>query len=358
MFLAFTAACHSEPAEPAFYGATGTLTVGAEVRLTYADTNEDGVKFRATAPTWASDGKGIMFSFLPRPYGPGEKKLGQRCFLSRTCRAVAQDPGDKCLAMLPPTGGSAYWNVCESRSGHSNVIDRIEAGDVNSAGQLLYTEEAGPASQQFVPDGPPGDYADLWLSTVTSPVIRRELCRFFGTGIVLPAAAPCSVGILRNIQWSGPNTFVAMSGSGLIRGAVTSDSVSISAMGTPTSVVSYALVDNHSAVIIVGGDFRVRRVAIADGTVTVVGTLPLPPDAVVRDVGCHPDLCVVLVASGSTPRHWDLWRMDRVTGNAAVVRTFDHELITAKLSPTSGDVVALEPVGADTSMYLLTKVIP
>ena len=358
VLVALAIACHSDSYQVPFYGANGPLIDGAEERLTYTDTNEDGVKYQAFRPNWAADGQGIIFSFLPREYAPGEKKLGQRCVLSHDCRVVAQDPGDKCLSLLPPTGGSAYWNICEARSGHSNVVDRIEAGDVNAAGQVLYTEESGPASQQFVPDGPPAVYGDLWLSTVRPPVVRRDLCRFYSDKVVLPPAPPCTTGLLQDIHWSGANSFVALSGARLIRGTITADGVSMAAVATPTAVTGYSLAGDRSAAIFVGGDATVRRVTIADGTVAAVGTIPILRGAQLLDVGCHPDLCIVLATSGGIPAHWDLWRLDLATGNSAIVRTFDHELITAKLSPISGDVLAMERIGLDSGIFLITKVIP
>ncbi len=377
--------CHSEPFGNPFIGAIGPLVPGLEERLTYADTNEDGAPFQATAPHWAADGSGIIYSFSPRPYLPGETKVGLRCVTFRPCRPAAADPADTCLAMLPPTGGSAYWNVCESRSGHSNVDDYIAAGDINSAGQLLYTEQtAMTAPQQFTAPSPPVAYADLWLAVPTSPS-RPELCQFSANAdpaSSLPQAPACGVGVLTAIQWLGTSTFAAQAGP-IVLGTITANGVSFAAVPGTGGATAYAVVDGGRGAIFISGDSLIRHVTFADGTMTVVATLSTDPASVsstntmtaypagvgqLLDVGCHPDVCIVLTNGGGT---WNLWKVDRATGSSAIVRTFTHELYAAKLSPTSGDVVALE--GANTflmtitgatgtvtpaNLYLLTGVVP
>ncbi len=330
-----------------YEGSAGPLTPGLEERLTYADTNEDGEPFRALQPTWAVDGSGILYSFSPRPYLPGEKKLAQRCILSHPCRAVAADPKDRCLAMLPPSGGSAYWNVCESRSGHSTTTDIIQAGAINRTGQLLYTESSAQALASLP--------YDLWLATQGDPLNRRRLC----SQVTEPSGVEtiCGVFDFTDIQWTGTNTFVAVTKSSITQGTITTDFVTLAAVPGTSGVAQYSLVDGaRAAVFIVANraDHAVRRVKMADGTVTVVGTLPLGPGGEILDVGCHSDVCVVLASGGGTPGTWNLWKMDLATGHSAIVRTFDHPIATAKLSPVSGDVVALE--GAN--IYLLTGVIP
>jgi hypothetical protein len=346
-------ACHSDPYGDNFYGARGTLTSGAEVRLTYADTNEDGVPFRAYAPSWAANGAGILFSYSPRVYQSNEKKLGVRCIRNIPCRPVAEDPGDQCLAMLPPTGGSAFWDVCETRSGHSNVVDRIVTGDVLPSGQLIYVEEEGPASQQFAPDGPPGEYGDLWNALVGTPVVRRELCRLYSRDTVLSEAPSCGVVDLRDMHWTSTSAFVALSGTSLIRGVITSVGATLTRVPSAANVANAALVANGTAAIVVGGDLTVRRVNLVDGTVVVVATLPDSAGNALLDIGCHPDVCVVLANGGGTRGGSSLWRVDLATGAVTLARAFDHNIAAAKLSPVSGDVVALEGV----NLYLLTGVL-
>ena len=362
LVIAAVAGCHTEPFGNPFIGAIGPLIPGLEERLTFADTNEDGAPFQATAPHWAADGSGIIYSFSPRAYLPGEEKLGLRCVTFHPCRPAAADPGDTCLAMLPPTGGSAYWNVCESRSGHSSVDDYIAAGDVNGAGQLLYTEQSATfASQQFAAPPPPIATADLWLSTPTSPT-RRELCWFSGD----PTGAPaCGVGLLTAIQWLGTSTFAALAGP-IVVGTITATGVTFAAVPGTAGATAFAVVDGGRGAIFVAGDSIVRHVAFADGSITVVAALPVPAGQIV-DVGCHPDVCIVL-ANGTGV--WNLWSVSRTSGASAIVRAFTHQLYAAKLSPASGDVVVLEgsnifltsigniDVIAPAYVYLLTGVVP
>ena len=104
----------------------------------------------------------------------------------------------------------------------------------------------------------------------------------------------------------------------------------------------------------VGGDLSIRHATIPGGVVTVVATLPLGPGGQLLDIGCHPDLCIALASSGGTPGTWNLWKINVATGSSAIVRTYTHPITSAKLSPVSGDVVALEGV----NVYLLVGVVP
>jgi hypothetical protein len=246
--------------------------------------------------------------------------------------------------MLPATGGSAYWNVCESRAGHSFVTDSIRAGDINSLGQLLYVEwsqkAVDPQFFAFRPPPLPADLgAQLWLATPEAPLNRR----------LIPNG-----GTLSSIQWSGPNRFVALAGGSFVQGTITADSATFVEVNGTGAVLSYALVDGGGGAMFIDGDRSIRHTTIPGGVVTVVATLPLGPGGQLLDIGCHPDVCVALASSGGTPGMWNLWRIDIATGSSAIVRSYTHAITSAKLSPVSGDVVALEGV----NVYLLTGVVP
>ena len=342
-----------------YEGSNGPLTPGAEERLTYADTNEDGVSFAASNPTWAADGRGILYSFSPRPYSPGEKKLGVSCVANHPCHPVAMDFDDTCLALLPPTGGSAYWNVCESRTSHSSATDLVPWADLSPSGALLYIEQSRPAPPPPLTPFPPaktGTYADLWLATPERPLDRRELCRLYALDTLtrLAPATACPFTVMSDLRWLGTSTFAVLAGGTLQVGAITSQGVTFTPVPNSPSIGHYALVDGNRAVVFVTASPSVRRLALADGTVTVVATLPLGPGGQVLDIGCHPDVCIVLASTGGASGTWNLWKVDLATGSAAIVRTFTHAISAAKLSPVSGDVLAQE--GAN--LYLLTGVVP
>jgi hypothetical protein len=233
------------------------------------------------------------------------------------------------------------------------VIDKIVAGDVDADGRVLYTEASGPASQQFAPDGPPGEYGDLWLATGPTRV-RGEVCRFYAREATLPPAPSCNAGDLRDIHWTGHATFVALSGSGIVRGEISASGATFTGVPGGVNVTNYALIAGGTAAIVVSGNLTVYRVSFADGATVAVATLPPTAGSALLDVGCHPDLCVVLANGGGTLGGSSLWRVDLVTGAATLARAFDHRIDAAKLSPVSGDVVALE--GAN--LYLLAHVLP
>jgi hypothetical protein len=95
----------------------------------------------------------------------------------------------------------------------------------------------------------------------------------------------------------------------------------------------------------------IRRVDLATGTTTVAATLGLSASGRSLDISCRPDACVVLTHDGA---NWGLWKLDLATSALTLARSFNHALTVAKLSPTSGDVVALE----GNNLYFLAGVLP
>jgi hypothetical protein len=348
----------------AFYGATGPLVPSAEARLTYSGPDRYGHPFAASAPSWAAGGGGILYSYSPRQYQVGES-LALECG-AVFCGLASRDQSDTCLALLPPTGGSASWEMCETRPFHTDSTDLFLNATVNAAGQVLYTEMTGQPTLPFSPPPfPLGMHAELWLGSAGNLAPRQMLLTLYHDHLGIDQSSPGSVNWLSETTWSGNNVFLAIGGHlfpadslrprGLVVGTITASGATISVVpGTASDSMShFGLVSGGAAVIFIDGTAVIRRVDVASGVTTVVATLALSAAGRSLDVGCRPDACIVLTRDGA-PAHWDLWKLDVASGALTLARTFTHELTAAKLSPASGDVVALE----GPNLYFLAGVLP
>jgi hypothetical protein len=259
--------------------------------------------------------------------------------------------------MLPPTGGSAYWNLCETRPFHTDSLDIFSNAAVNSAGQMLYTEATGSTALPF----PLGMHAELWLGNAGNFAPRQQLMTLYHDHLGVDETSANAVNWLTETTWSGNGTFVAIGGHlfpgdsirsrGLVLGVISASGAVISIVpGTASdSIAHFGLVAGGSAVIFVDSTAVIRRVDLASGSTSVVATLSLSAAGKTLDISCRPDACVVLTKDGA----WALWKLDVASGALTLVRSFSHALTVAKLSPTSGDVVALEGV----NVYFLPNVL-
>jgi hypothetical protein len=82
---------HSAVADYSSAELNGPRTSGADVQLTY------NVQENHT-PTWASDGKGILYPFVDPVH-----------------------PAQWCLGILPPTGSTRVWEYCERRAAYQDT---------------------------------------------------------------------------------------------------------------------------------------------------------------------------------------------------------------------------------------------
>lgn len=350
LLVAVAVACHTEPIAPAFYGATGPFTPGSEARLTFNSGDKYHHPFSAYAPSWAAGGAGILYTFSPRPYQVGES-LESSCSGSSICGLVSRDRLDTCMALLPPEGGSAYWQLCETRAFHTDSVDIFTAGAVNGAGQLLYVELTGPTNVPL----PLGSHAELWLATPDDPAPRRQLMTLYHDRLGVDQTS--GVNWLVETQWSSTSMFYAIGQHrtplddytpfGIVRGVITASGASVSVIPGTAGAKHYALVGGGSTILYVDGSASIGRIDVATGAATTAATLALGPGGTTLDISCRPDACVILTGSGG------LWKLDVGSGTVTLVRTIAGAT-TAKLSPVSGDVVALEGV----NLYLITGVIP
>lgn len=351
MLLLLAGACHSEPFGNAFYGAEGGLAPGGETRLTYSSGDRYGRPFHATGFGWAQNGIGIVYTYGPRSFQFGESTT-LNCVGAHTCVPVSRDALDTCAGMLPPDGGSAYWELCETRKPHTDSTDIIDAAAVNRQGQLVYAQLTG----QWDLPVPVGFHGELWITDPTHPQGRRKLLSMYPGGI--PGG-----NWLNELQWSGDNHFLARAGTWsastqsyapgpVVRGEITPDSAIVATVPGTGGTNSYTVIDGGSALLTTNGSRQVTRVSVTDGTTSAVGAIPDVAGAAALGVSCGGAACIVL-SSDSTPTRWRLWQLDPVTGAISLLRSFDHPVTAAKLSPVSGRIVTLEGV----NLYLLDLVV-
>ena len=342
-------ACHSDPAELPFYGATTALNPGSEVRLTFSPGDRYGDLFHANDVAGAEDGRGIVFNYGPRSYQTNELTR-LRCIGSHTCFAASRDPLDTCAGMLPRDGGSAYWEVCEMANGHTDSTDIIFGEAVNSSGQILYSELTGPSDIPVAIDS----HTNLWLADPSDVRTRRNLPLM---------GEPSVANLFGAIQWSGANTFFAreervfpdtdlVSPGAVVRGRIGPSGAVLSEIPGSFATNSYAAVEGGSAILVTDGSAVIRRLSVPEGAASVIGVLPLSQIGRSINISCGPQNCAVL-ASDSVPARLIIWRLDPRTGAANSLRSFNHTINAIAVSPASGRIVALE--GAN--LFLLDLVV-
>ncbi len=143
-------------------------------------------------PSWTEDGKGIIYSYsYPQPTSHAD---------------------DRCLGLLPPTGGTRLWQLCDERREHADSADSFAAAAIGTDGRLIYLEAStrrGSGGLSGV-NQPPKNTV-LWLADTALPFQRRAL-------LVLGAQISDSfVNWFRDTHWIGPTSFVTLAQFDYIR---------------------------------------------------------------------------------------------------------------------------------------------
>jgi hypothetical protein len=115
ILIALAACGHDQPFTQDEFGSDTTLTQGADRQLTY------NVRTDRT-PTWHPDGSAVYYMF--------------------------EDGGsfgsDRCLGVLPGTGGSIRRVICPVTLSSVDSLDALYEPAINSSGRWLYVREASP----------------------------------------------------------------------------------------------------------------------------------------------------------------------------------------------------------------------
>jgi hypothetical protein len=345
--IAATASCHSAPFALVDLAATGPFIPGTEARLT------TGTGFDIS---WSADGKSILYRVKPRPPAPGDLRASNHRIL---------DSFDVCPIVLPAAGGSALLEACDHRYKQNDSINFIVTAALNSNGQLLYAESIAPNSRQggiSPTDFPIFYHTALYLADTTALYNPRRLLTLFhevtGHAVVLSTA----VNWLEQIRWIGASRFVALGKNldpdntftslGIVVGTIIADSAVLDLIPN-TAAIDHFAVAGATLVFRSSAD-TISAMPLAGGPVTLLGAFPAADRRSITDLSCQQALCVVLTAEPAGTVRSRLWSIPVSGGAFTMLKSFDHVLTAARISPTGRSAVAIEG-GVP---YLLTDVLP
>lgn len=337
--LALSGCGHSDAFVPA-NSAVGPFNTGTDIRLTLNPEQDYW-------PAWTDDGRGILYAFVnPVEAGIAAKR-------------------HRCMGILPATGGSRVWQLCDDRAVRADSVTSFIAYALGTDGRLLYAEAVAPANNASFPR-----QITLWLADTAQPLTRTAL-------LTLPAALP-SVTWLADLTWTGPNSFLALGevfASFPHCGACFSaDSVWINAPGTVVvgtiaggnatlqpvpgtdGATSYSLAENGASIVFTRrDDAQLYKVPVGGGTASAMQTGALPQ---LVGVSCKSSTCLVATdaltfsngdigppifpAVVAGPK--ELRSVSLRDGTTQVLRSLGTSpaipiIAVPKISPTSGDVV-------------------
>ncbi len=304
------ACSHSESFTGTDGPATGPFSSPPPVRLTYNPGNN-------YTPTWTEDGKGILYSFSyenPDHYAD-----------------------DRCVGLLPTTGGTRLWELCDTRREHADSADSFFGVSIAPDGKLLYIEMStrrGHGGLSGV--NQPPQVRALWLADTAFPFQRRKLVEL-SNGIRLNDRF---LQWLTDTRWLSGTAFVALakrtsdrnpwdsvgSGVGIIRGTIISTGATLAMIPGTEDARYYSLAEEGSSLIFIRDDMHLMRTPITGGTPVMVSTTPVLQS--VFDLTCQHTTCLV-TGNG-------VWRVDLVSGQAVQLADTIRD---ARLSPVTGDVV-------------------
>ncbi|MGH7524074.1 MAG: hypothetical protein ACREK8_07205 [Gemmatimonadales bacterium] len=331
--LALAGCDHSGPfaGQPLTVGPAGTAD---PVRLTF-NIEQD------YWPTWAADGRGILYSFV----NPGAT-------------------GHRCVGLLPASGGTRLWEMCDNRFGEQDSVSSFTGYALGSDGRLLYVEAVGDGKQPLTPIK-----TTLWLADSSAPFRRTAL-------LTLPTfIAGIGIGWLSDIAWTGPNTFIALAqgfaieaepqppcdfaddsvfaNTGLVvTGTISSGRAILQAVNGTTGATGYSFAeDGASIVFITHGNPYLFKVPAGGGSAVTVAPASTLPNEELFGVSCKGSLCVVANSPASFPAHRpapchfadpgvrELSSVSLATGTMQQLTTSNDVMVASQISPVTGDVV-------------------
>ena len=125
---------HAEPFDSTPERNEGPLLPGNPAQITHN-------KFQDTRPSWLPDGSGILYTFQKSPV----------------------ENSDRCLAILPPNGGTRLAELCSTSVGHLDSTEVYGSSAVSTTGQLAYSyTQTSPVL--FAPD-----VTQLRVAPLTNP---------------------------------------------------------------------------------------------------------------------------------------------------------------------------------------------
>jgi hypothetical protein len=362
--LAGLPACtHTDSFPTPVVPALGPFATGADVQLTF---NVDQDYW----PTWTEDGRGILYAYVDR-----------------------EQPLHRCIGLLPASGGSRLWQLCDDRAVRDDSASSFGAFAIDSTGRLLVAETVSSANAGATALS----QTSLWLADTAHPYVRTSL-------LTMPVNVGTTVITwLADLSWTGPNTFIALGqqfaslphciGGGLsvncpsrdstwadpgivVRGTIAANHATLQSVAGTDGATAYSLAENGASIVFtLEHDLRLFKVASTGGT-PVPTPNPLALDTLTRQVGelvgvsCKGETCIVardgilisadywafnmklgaivlqkesaqFLGSPAAPRPMELHKIALTDGTDQLLQmdTTNVVYVTPMLSPVSGDVV-------------------
>ncbi|MDX2260630.1 MAG: hypothetical protein SFU84_02890 [Gemmatimonadales bacterium] len=337
--LLLVAACgHSEPFATAPTASDGPFSDAAPIRLTYNTSTDSSLSL-------TQDGQGMLY-----------------------LHTTQAGTGDRCVGLLPLTGGTRRWELCDTRAQMADSANSFSAPAVGTDGRLLYVQGVSRRGLASV------SRARLWLADTSMPFVRREIFSF-------PAnIAGRGVSWLADAQWIGPDAFVARAGllnatqncagncpwdttfvgAGIVRGTITSTGATLTAVLGAETALAYSLAEQGTTLVVVTSPSTITRVPIGGGTQTLLPLLPTL--GTISGIGCHLSACVVTQwaprpppASGDDTR---FFHVGLAPTTVTLVRTELGRWYGPVLLPSGGDVAVQSSTGPTRDLYLFKGLIP
>lgn len=337
--LLLVAACgHSEPFATAPTASDGPFSDAAPIRLTYNTSTDSSLSL-------TQDGQGMLY-----------------------LHTTQAGTGDRCVGLLPLTGGTRRWELCDTRAQMADSANSFSAPAVSTDGRLLYVQGVSRRGLASV------SRARLWLADTSMPFVRREIFSF-------PAnIAGRGFSWLADAQWTGPDAFVARAGlldavqncagncpwdttfvgAGVVRGTITPAGATLAFVPGAETALAYSLAEQGSTLVVLSSASTLVRVPIGGGTPVLLPALPTP--GTITGIGCHLSACVVTQLGALPPPELTpltrFYRLDLATGTSTQMRTELGRWYGPVLLPTGGDVAAQSSTGLTRDLYLFKGMIP
>lgn len=305
---------------------TTPLGMASPARLTYSGDQDYW-------PTLTADGSGVLYSF-PAP---------------------GRADHDRCVGLLPTTGGSQVWTLCDNRPGHADSTDSFGAYALDATGRLLYTEATG-ALHQIAPRS-----VTLWLADTAAPSTGTKLASF------PMQLGNATIDWLEELHWSDANDFYALAttldyqqpcrgcvildtvfiGQAVVHGVLNGNTATLSAVAGTEGAMAYALVPSGGVVFTRLRDPGIYQVSRSGGTPALLDTLPAAAGREFLGLDCSTTGCVLASAQVSIPLRGELDVFPIVTGHPRL-----HWL-----SFTAGTLQDLAP-GVTSSIFATPLIVP
>lgn len=322
---ALTSCDHSLPGAATLDRGQGPVSEGTPARLTHNP---------VTVAGYAVDGRGII---IRRPDSPAvNRPVGDR-------HLPRPDAAEACVAILPPTGGSATWQYCNRAAGRGDSINNVLDAALATDGRVLFTEFTGAREWLAVPVR---WQLDLRIVDTADHASARTILPLYRDRVGIPTVPADSINWLSGLRWVDGNRFVATGANvkpdihleiawkGVVLGTIADGTASFRRLASITAPARYAVTPNIT--LLTANEAGLRVIDLAQDRVIASAALP---GGIPVAVGCTATGCWLVTRSPSGSE-WQSWSIDPLTAVPTLARTTPVSVEGALfLSPAGGEAV-------------------